>query len=316
MISAVVKELKKVIDTFSVEDSLLINNKLLPINKNNFQPLSPQSGKTIAFIDGGQADILSAANFHLSFIRVCAVLFRDTNRISLQKKEYYLLTTVHYENNDYYYHSNVFGDGTPLIPNIQIRATDPIISTSHRRAPLSVMSAMARRFSELALAAQLKADVIVLDGTLEATYPTEEEYLARLGTNIIALAKTSDLVTRQGNNPMALLHQQFPGCWWYPVTEKDKTTTSFVKLHPKSDYVFRCETNNSPEIVSSLLSYCTDPIFIGYPYGLIVADQQARVSHQEQRSLELQFLIKNPQLKMYLHSKDAHRLLDGDHSSF
>ncbi len=312
MISAVVKELKLVIDTFSSEDSLIINNQQQAIDQKKFQPLSPQAGKTITFIDGGQAEILSAAQFNLSFIRVCAVLFRDTKKISIQKKEYYLLTTVHYENNDYYYHSRVFSDNTFLIPNLQIRATDPAISTGHRRAPLSVMSSMARRFSELALAGQAMADFIVLDGTLEATYPGEENYLARLGTNVIALAKTSDLVTVKGNNPLQLLHQQFPGCWWYPVTEKDRTTTSFVKLHPKSEYVFRCETNNSPEILSSLLPYCTDPIFIGYPYGLIVADQHARVSHAEQRSLECQFLIKNPQLKAYLRSKDAHQILDGD----
>lgn len=316
VIQSITRELQKLLESFSPEDNFLINNQSIPLNKEIFQPLSPQSGKTIAFIDGGQADILSAANFHLSFIRVCAVLFRDTKKISLQKKEYYLLTTVHYENNDYYYHLRVFGDGTILIPNLQIRATDPTISTGHRRAPLSIMSSMARHFSELALAAQATTDLIVLDGTLEATYPGEEEYLAHLGVNVIALAKTSDLVTVKGNNPMVFLHHQFPGCWWYPVTEKDRTTTSFVKLHPKSEHIFRCETNKSPEIISSLIPYCTDPLFIGYPYGLIVADQQARVSREEQRSLELQFLTKNPQLKKYLHSKDAHRLLDGDHSSF
>lgn len=312
MIQALVTELQKLLESFSPEDIFLINNQSIPINNHQFQPLSPQAGKTIAFIDGGQAEILSAANFQLSFIRVCAVLFRDTNRISLQKKEYYLLTTVHYENNDYYYHSKVFGDGTPLIPNLQILATDSIISTGHRRAPLSVMSAMARRFSELALAAQATADIVVLDGTLEATYPGEEEYLTHLGTNVIALAKTSDLVTVKGNNPTVFLQHKFPGCWWYPVAEEQGKTLSFVKLHPKSQHVFRCETNKSPEIVSSLLSYCTDPIFIGYPYGLIVADQHARVSREEQRSLEVQFLIKNPQLKAYLRSKDAHRILDGN----
>lgn len=316
VIQSITRELQKLLESFSPEDNFLINNQSIPLNKEIFQPLSPQSGKTIAFIDGGQADILSAANFHLSFIRVCAVLFRDTKKFFLHTKEYYLLTTVQYENNNYYYHSKVFSGDTPLIPHLRVRATDPAISTGHRRAPLSVMSSMARRFSELALAAQVKADVIVLDGTLEATYPKEEEYLVRLGTNIIALAKTSDLVTVKGNNPTVFLHQQFPGCWWYPVTEKNGITTSFVKLHPKSEHVFRCETNNLPEILSSLLPYCTDPIFIGYPYGLIVADQHARVSREEQRSLGLQFLTKNPELKKYLHSKDAHRLLDGDHSSF
>ena len=55
-----------------------------------------------------------------------------------------------------------------------------------------------------------------------------------------------------------------------------------------------------------------DALFLGYPYGLIVADKFARVSHEEKKSLKMNFLLKadNREIAEYLSTTDAHDILD------
>ena len=57
---------------------------------------------------------------------------------------------------------------------------------------------------------------------------------------------------------------------------------------------------------------CTDPIFIGYPYGLVEADRVARVSNHEKESLKTMFMVKlrNKNVEKYLSSVNAHDILD------
>ena len=55
-----------------------------------------------------------------------------------------------------------------------------------------------------------------------------------------------------------------------------------------------------------------DPVFIGYPYGLVEADRIARISNQEKESLKTMFLVKlrNKNIEKYLSSVNAHEILD------
>ena len=81
MINEISRHIKTNLNNYSEDDGLLLNNKLYQINKENFFPINTsQSEKSIAFIDGGQAQILSAGNFSLGFIRVAGVIFKDNKK--------------------------------------------------------------------------------------------------------------------------------------------------------------------------------------------------------------------------------------------
>ena len=63
--------------------------------------------------------------------------------------------------------------------------------------------------------------------------------------------------------------------------------------------------------ISALAPYAKDPVFIGYPYGLIEADRAARVSMQESSSLQFQLKERlGSSLGQSLASKNAHSILD------
>ena len=62
MLAKISQHLKEKIKNFSTEDQIIFNNKLIEINQDNFQQINGDNGKSIAFIDGGQAEIISAGN--------------------------------------------------------------------------------------------------------------------------------------------------------------------------------------------------------------------------------------------------------------
>lgn len=315
MINAIAEKIKEMIN-FSSEDSLIFNNKILPIQSGYFAPI-PQTdfceyekltdGKTIAFIDGGQAEILAAGNFSLSFIRVVALVFQDNKNTACIKKEFYLLTTAKYVDNDLYYESKIFGDKLIDESDLLISSNDRTITVGMERAPISKVSGMARRFAELSLAAEINADFKVIDGTLKQTFKNEQKYIGLLPENVCALAKSSSLFTTSGNSPVVLLNKLGPqGCWSYFVEKK----SFFVKLHEQAKHVFRFEGNL--DVLSLLKKNSSDALLLGYPYGLIAVDKLARVTHHEQNSLKMQFLLneKNKDISEYLNTVNVHDFLD------
>ncbi len=312
-IKEISKWIKESISAFPEEDKILFNNQLIETNKNKFQPIEERREvKRIAFVDGGQAEIISAGNFCLSFIRIFGQVFLGEERLESYKKEFYLLTTAKYLENDLCYESKIFGDRLIEEKDLLISSNDSSIRMGLERAPISKISNMARRFAELSLAAEIKADsktdFIILDGTLEATFKGEEKYIGKLTENTGALAKSCSLFTVSGNSPMILLNKiGLEGCWSYFLEGK----THLVKLNEKAKHIFRFEAN--PEILSYLIQNSKDALFLGYPYGLIFADKMARVSNEEKKSLQINFLFRkdNPEIVEYLSTSDAHEILDG-----
>ncbi|MDO8511065.1 MAG: hypothetical protein Q7S55_02765 [Nanoarchaeota archaeon] len=310
MLNKISKELKEKIQQFPSSDKILFNNKLIEINKNNFEqiPLS-SSLKSIAFIDGGQAEIISAGNFCLSFIRVGALVYQNNKIIKNQKHEFYLLTTAKYEHYEVVYESKIFSEGMPLVDeqDLLISSTDNTIKKGVERASITVIPALARRFAELALSATISADIIVLDGILDPSFRNEEKYLSKLPAQVCAIAKSSSLFTASGNSPVVLLNRLSPSWCWSYVVEND---SYFVKLHEKARHVFRFTGNRN--FLPFLVENSKDAIFLGYPYGLIAVDRFARVSNEEKTSLKMNILLKaeNKEIAEYLSTTNAHDILD------
>ncbi len=305
MLKEVQQDIVTFIQNFPQNDTFLQST----ISKNNFTPLIPSSEeKVIAFIDGGEATLINGASFSVSLIRVATIYFKGKKKIKQTILSFYLLTTAKNHNGQLFYEGKIYSL-TPKefsLPDLFFSSYDETIRLGTEQASLTTISHVARRFAELKTAAQVSADFIILDGTLQKAYNNEEKYLSNLAKNVGALAKTSALYTKDANNPSALLHSLAPdGCWSY-----SKKNISFVKLHPKSSHIFRYEgdTNALPP----LLFLSCDAFFVGYPYGLIAADQLARVSNEEKKSLILRFILgKNSKSFMpYLNSQNAHEILD------
>ena len=304
MLTEISQEIKAMLNQFSAEDNIIFNNKIIRINKENFQEITANENKTIAFIDGGQAEIISTGNFCLSFIRIAAVFFNNNKKINQTNKEFYLFTKAKYLNNDLYYESKIFGDKSINEEDLLISSNDSSIKTGSERAPISKITNMARRFAELSLAKEIQADHIILDGTLEPTFKNEEKYIP---DNVSALAKSSSLFTTSGNSPVILLNKiGLSNCWSYFLENK----TYFVKLNSKAKHVLRFEGNK--EVLPHLIHNSNDALFLGYPYGLIFVDQIARVSNSEKNSLKMNFLLRkdNQEIAEYLSTSNAHEILD------
>lgn len=310
MFSRISQEIKKLLGTFSEEDKILFNNKCIYIDKNLFRNILPsEENKSIAFVDGGQAEIISVGNFCMSFIRIFAQVFKNNKKIDSYKNEFYLFTYSKFEKNELYYHSKIFPLKEKLISeeDLLVSSNDPTIKNGLERAPISKIVNIARRFAELELTKNIKADHIILDGTLTPTFKNEEKILGTLPDNVSALTKTSSLFTIKGNSPSILLSKLTDlNCWSYLLDRR----TYFVKLNDRSKHVFRFEGN--PEALSLMIKNSTDPIFLGYPYGLIFVDRMARVTNEEKSSLKSSFLLKaeNKEIIKYLNSNNAHEILD------
>ena len=304
------------VSSFTPDDSLIFNNKPIKINPQNFQDIPEISAeKTLAFVDGGQAEIIAAGNFSLGFIRVVAQFIRinkeQQEKTNLIKNEFYLLTTAKYQQNEIYYESKIFSLNSKLFDEnlLFLSSQDSSIKTSAERAPINKIANIARRFAELSLAkiAAEQADFVLLDGTLESTFNNENIFLQKLPEKVSALAKTSSLFTTSGNSPVVLLNKIGPKQQWSYYVDKN---TYFVKMHPQSKHIFRFERDK--ELLPYLTENSTDALFLGYPYGLILADKLARVSNEEKKSLKMIFLLRteNKEIAEYLTSSNAHEILD------
>jgi hypothetical protein len=216
-------------------------------------------------------------------------------------------------------------------------AFDSTLAKGRHRINAGEVAAACRKLAELKEAVLLvdklePGDIIVLDRDLQATITGEKELLEELYAkaeekNVIVcgLSKTTRLFTDTGDSALAAIASIAPSTdWWYwPVAEINndghKAEICFVKLHKNSKYVFRFEIyqkqkDDIEKVLGLLKKNSTDPVFLGYPYGLIEADRFARVSNDEAEYLRVMLLSKagkdSSKIINYMKSVDAHSILD------
>ena len=306
------------------------------IDIKNFHGITPSlSNKKIAFVDGGNAEIIGSANFSLNLIRVCYVIYENNKKILTKKLEFFSFTRAINKNNEIYYDAVLIGqENSNFLEETSFSSFDPTLMTGINRAEISSAANAIRRFMELHLAKIISennfCDIIVLDGNLQSTLTNENKYLNELyesctKNNIIlsALSKTNSLFTDNGNILSAVLSgiSKLPVWFYHPIAEinnhNHKAEMFFAKFNNHSRHIFRFEIFNiqkimAEEVINNLASNCVDPIFFGYPYGLIEADRIARVSNQEKEMLKTTILVKlrNKNVYKYLNASNAHEILD------
>ncbi|MBI2659972.1 DNA double-strand break repair nuclease NurA [Candidatus Woesearchaeota archaeon] len=291
--------------------------------------------KKIAFVDGGNAEIIGSASFSLSLLRICYALYQDSKKLGFKRFEILSFTQAVSQGNEIFYKTSFFKTPNSIdLGDISFSSLDNSLMVGVNRAEIGNVANAIRRLAELKVAkfvADSKiADMVVLDGNLQATLTSENKYLDELyescsRNNILlsALSKTSSLFTDDGNLLSAVLEDiSALGSWFYhPIAEisnpSHKAEMFFVKFHDKSRHIFRFEIfnmqkSNAEEVINSLASNSNDPVFIGYPYGMVEADRIARIGKNERESLKARFLfrLQDKNIEKYLNSRNAHEILD------
>jgi len=316
------KLLKKIVDNieYNAADSIIFethDKKSVEIKKDNFHDIiEKNTEKTIAFIDGGNLEIIKSPSLSLFFNRIYYTIYKSNKRIKNKVIEFYtLITAVNKEDMIFYKTEYLFTKNNLEIKEYLFDSFDKSLTTGNRRAPISLIGNIIRRFAELILAKEIPADFVVIDGSLKPKYVYEKEIIETLkNKSMYGLSKTTNLLTKNGNSVGAyLINSTEQKTWYYKVD----TLLFFLKLHPKTNYVFKFETfneNNFGEVLTLLKKNSKDAIFLGYPYGLIEADKFARVSLKEQEMLRLQLQMKlkkdYEKILPLLNSLNAHDILD------
>ncbi|MBI5391344.1 hypothetical protein HZB02_07705 [Candidatus Woesearchaeota archaeon] len=310
----------------------------LEISSSNFHTLSLRDsgiGSTprIAFVDGGNQELLGGANFSLQLMRIAACVFQHDQCIERKMVEFLLYCHATKSKSLIYTAHPSILQGNFSLASCEVDPFDPALRQGHFRMPISRMGDLFRRRAELQMAESMlstlrKGDLLLLDGQLQENIAYDDTYprlltATAMQQNILltALAKTDTLLTENGKSVSSLLQQMAPsGAWYYhpcAACQPTQPDTAFVKLHPKATHLFRLEfLHDQPlqQIALLLASHAHDPVFLGYPYGMIAADQLARITNHDAAFMKTKVLIslgKDAQhLGSALAAQDAHSVLD------
>lgn len=309
-----------------------------------------KSPKSIVFVDGGNASLLAAPQLTLDIIRIGGIRKQQDKYPTTTILDFSLLTTAQQRSREIFFTPQLFFDAeaeeknNALVEQLRCLGKDLAFSTKDasfcmgkKHASIAAMSSLVRRCSELVVArdvlTQLSAgDLVVLDGSFSCQFSVEEKLLQQLlsdaqqqGIFIVALSKTSEVLTTAGAGFSSFLQQQclFPVWLYTPAgtfsVGSSKAVVSYVKLHGRSKHVFRLDclqqhVEDLKKITAALAVDATDPVFYGYPYGLMKVDLAARVSNEEKEYLLTKFFVlagkHGEQLRQLMTATNAHSILD------
>ena len=350
------------------DEILVISRNHVKLSNKNYAEIKEcnavSKNKTIVFIDGGSAVLLQSPQSILFAVRAAAVFYKNNIRIKVARHDIYCLAkAVYRENGKLSYEIEMFqgkyNGREGILPEeflkFSVDSRHESLIEGRLDAKLEKTADIASRNAELLLGAGIAAelsegDVIVFDGTFQNLLQGQETAFERLKqcasekkAIIIALSKTSSILTLSGRNPFFLLRQHGPKKEWVynagiikeeqdKKQEEDKEEFNkkahenkeeheelyayFLKLNACSAHIFKADSPDavSEEIFSLLSANSNDAVFAGYPFGLIDADQFARISRLEAQSLKAEMMINAGKdwalIKDNLAASDAHEILD------
>lgn len=268
--------------------------------------------------------------------------------------EFFSLTYARFKDEHIFYNTSLFpasgvGHSLPDPADLSFDSADRRLMVGNSRADIGRVASIARRFAEWRCAQDVVekeldgGDVLVMDGTLRTAFANESRY-ARAGYSAAkqrkviytGLSKTSRLFTTTGLSLLGAVRRlamdsEAGSIWYYyPVAEslspEHEAAIFLVKLNAQSQRVFRFEIhaeqakelgeNDLQEIFSSLSLNSSDLSFPGYPYGLVDADDNARVRFEELETHRVMFLSEISKLGSaakfirHMESIDAHGVLN------
>lgn len=286
-----------------IDELLNLNNEELILEGKNYvapksesyESLNILEQKPITAIDGGSAILLETPSFCISFVRIVAINFKKTEdkfQKIITKKEGYVFSFIK-DNNII---TKFFDEKTKQLNELFIIKIDELDS-------LNVAINLGRKLLEWDLVLNSEG-AILWDGSFTPQTKIEEKVLNSLiGKTILGLAKTT---TANFN----AYFKNAPNLIWRTKIKNEPFETYFVKLHNKGR-IFRVDKLGSFDI-KDLVSWSNDPVFFGYPYPLIIADQLARISNQETEALKIKLQVSAGKewAQLTANSLDSHSILD------
>lgn len=298
--------------------------------KENFKGINESNEKArVAFIDGGNNSVLDAANFCLQMVRAYCTVYSGNKREKTNKNEFLVLVSSGNNALDV----DVFGSD---IRFNSFDVFDKTLAKAGHRVNVNDAASACRKLAELHEAINAveylgPGDIIVLDRDLKAEITAEKELLDKLYSRaeeknvaVCGISKTTRLFTDTGDSAAAALSAIAPDSEWFCTiaeseNDRHKAEICFAKLHKASKYVFRFEIYKKQKdeigkVLGILMKNSKDPVFIGYPYGLVEADRFARVSNEEAEYLKVRLISKagkqRGKIIGYMKTVDAHSILD------
>jgi len=313
---------RKVMEEFGkpgLDDGELIFNdsrcKPHSFNIDNFHKIQKNDSKIkIAFIDGGNCEIFSSSSAAVHFIRIYFNIFSGQKKVKSSKIEFYSAVFPKIINQKIVYKTKLFPLDDSFIPfmpeekDLEFEAMDATLRDGIFMTDISKAASIARQFAEWAIIdlvlQNLDAnDIIIRDGSLITGVTNEAAYfenayrkLRKKEIHLGGLVKKTTLLTTTGKNFLSVMKERgnklVPNSSWYyyplaDISLPEPAEMSIIKLHPRSDFVFRFERikghGSMKDILSHIAENSSDYRFPGYPYGLIDADRSARVSEAERK---------------------------------
>ena len=249
---------------------------MFPLSKERLHLITRDGrDQTLAFIDGGNQELIGAPNFSIQLNRIYFNLFKGNKRIIQDTiphaMAFYSATFSRLHEGSIFYDTTLFptqeewSGHLPSEADLSFNSMDRTVIVGTQRADIQRVGSIARRFAEWNYARFVaeqvldKNDILVTDGTLQTAFKNEDSYFQKLeqssidhGVILAGLAKTSALFTSTGlsliGSILKLAQQcELGNCKWgyYPVADglnpEHGVRISAVKLHEQSNHVFRFE---------------------------------------------------------------------------
>jgi len=261
-----------------------------------------KNGRKVCCVDGGNNKIFESPTDSVHLIRIYFNIFQGENRVeNIEPTNAFLISRFDGE--------KAKAELKVISGSIPIRKTNFVLEKSEmdERSPVTAGHTVRKYLEwealEYAVEEYLEeGDILVRDGVLQTTVESEREYaedayetVEKNDVVLIGVAKTSSLMTTK-NYPLiaavqSIARESDKDMWYYhPIAMNDhpdhKGEMYIVKYHPSSKYAFRTEFYREidvdvDEVLEELAFQAKDPIFLGYPYGLVDADKRARVTDEE-----------------------------------
>jgi len=296
----------------------------VPFSPENFHPIG-NTRRKLCFVDGGNNTVYIGMGRSIQLVKLYYSLFDGVSKEECGT--YNFVIDSKYISSEKAYHVRIYDINNSGLYEEELTIMSSTKTGALKEEGIKGIAAYIRRIGEWLLMEKIagKCDYIVRDGSLQTGEVEEYKYQDLVFSKvngIIGLSKTSRYVTTMGFSLVAAVQylareHGINAPWYYNPLAKNISTIKgdmfIVKLHPLSEYAFRAEIypeDKAYDILSAIVPHSDDPTFIGYPYGLLDADINARIRDEEVK-LYRNLVSENLDdfSRMEMHALDAHDII-------
>lgn len=310
-------------------DNLCLNAENLVSLKKTKEDIS---NKYVAFVDGGNATIILSNNFLMQSVKLAVPIYSNNSKVKTIRKEFFLGIIMKQDE------LNIVTD--PEQDFVDSLNIDKKTANKYlKEKDLEGFANLIRRLFELNFALELlqnnEISILVIDGSLKSKELIENKIIDKIYSQakltnsvVIGLSKTSSFTLKNGKQ-LALVAEEIaenkliPTPWLLKLGNIEsgqglQIKTGLIKLVEKAYIPLRIDYFEKDESrlgkICELIGQSNDPIFRGYPYGLIEADKEARVTNEDIKILRDEFVLRSgnnwKKIEKSMRTKNAHELLD------